>query len=279
LSELDGLPPRIIDSLKANAAREKAGDKGVILLNSTALEIIEQSPNRALREELYRARTGVACDDPKFDNRPLAIEIVRLKDRMAKIMGYKNTAEEILTDRMARNVETVNAFLEANLNAYKPAAIEHFERIKAYALAKDGISDLKPWDTPYYNRLLKEETFKVELEELRPYLSLEKMVVGVLNHAEKLFDIEFRKTRGKYPTHVPGTRVYEIFNKASNNVSSLLYANCYERLGTKNGGAWMDEFRSRMEKDGTVQIPIVTNDCNFEKPVRGKHTFLTLREV
>lgn len=278
-SRLDGLPERARKEYKENAVNAGKPDQWLVVLEPYPAEILSHGKDRALREEIYRADRDVAFADPAHDNRPVILEIVKLKHELAQIMGFATAADHILSDSMAGNARTVNEFLQRNLEVYKPAAEEYLQKVKDFARDQDGLTELHPWDIPYYGRMLKEKMFSVDMEAIRPYFELKATFNALCRHAEEAFDVELRDTKKKYPVHHKDVRVYEIFNKASNSFVGLFYANYYARPGAKHGGAWMDEIQSRFVQNGKTHTPAVTNDCNYKKLGNGEPTLLTIGEA
>ena len=276
--ELAGLPERARHDYKAAAEEAGFPGKWLIKLSPPPIDILDYSENRSLREEIYRAMNNIAAEPP-FDNHPLVLEIVRLRKRMAEIMGFPTYAAYVLDDRMAKTPQAVMDLLETNLRVYKPAAEKFLQQVKDYARKSDGIVAFQPWDYAYYSRKLKEETFKVDVEELRPYFDLEKVLEGMYTHAEKLFNITLTEVRGKYPVYDPDMKVYEVKDNKTGEIIGLHYTDYFARSGEKRSGAWMSAFRERGLENGENKFAITYNICNYTKPSKGKPTLLSLDEV
>ena len=277
-SDLAGIPDRARHDYKAAAEEAGMPGKWLIKLSPPPLDILDYSENRSLRAEIYRAMNNVGSVPP-FDNGPLVLEIVRLRQRKAELMGFSNYAAYTLDERMAKTPQTVMDLLETNLAVYKPAAEKFLQQVKGYAQKTDGVTDLQPWDFSYYSRKLKEETFKVDVEELRPYFDLEKVLEGMRIHAEKLFNITLTETKGKYPVYDPDVKVYEVKDNKTGKIIGLHYADYFARSGEKRSGAWMDSFRDRGLENGENKFAITQNICNFTKPSKGQPTLISLDEV
>ncbi|MEZ0262264.1 MAG: M3 family metallopeptidase [Alphaproteobacteria bacterium] len=279
-AELKGLPERT-KALYRSYAEEK-GNKGewLIKLSPPPIDILEYCENRGLREEIQKARLETAYGG-EFDNRPVILEMVGLKHRQAQLLGFKDYASFVLDDRMAKTSAAVLEFLDKNEAVYRPAAEKYLQKVKDYAQKLDKLPELKPWDFLYYSRLLKEETFTLNLEELRPYFDLEKVMDGILTHAKKLFGIDMVVTKGKYPVYHEDVKVYEVKDTKSGEMIGLFYADFYARPGAKNNGAWMSTFRNRgiSGESGRNEFSIVTNTCNFAKPTAEHPTLLSIDEV
>ena len=277
---LRGLPERALKNYAA-AAKEKGLPEGqyLIKLSPPPTDIMDYAENRGLREEIYRAQFNAAYKGP-HDNSDIILETVRLRQRMAEILGFKNYAAFALDNRMAKTPENVLDFIEKNAAVYRPSAEDHLRKVKEFAARKDGVNDIQPWDFGYYNRLLKEETFNLKLEDLRPYFELEAVMNGLRTHAEKLFGIRMTEEKnGKYPVYHPDVKVYEVTDAKSGDMIGVFYADYYARPGAKSGGAWAYKFRGKGLEDGVDQIPLVTNVCNFEKPTADQPSLLSYSDV
>jgi peptidyl-dipeptidase Dcp len=278
-AELAGLPARVKAQYKANAEAKGHAGKWLIRLSPPPVDIAEYAENRALREEIYKARSDIAFGGA-FDNRPVVLEIVQQRRKKAELLGYDDYASYVLAERMAKDSKTVMDFLKTNESVYRPAADEFLSKVQDYAQKTDGLTELKPWDMGYYSRKLKEETYKLNLEDLRPYFDLEKVLEGLRRHAEKLFNIDLVETKDKYPVYHEDVKVYEVKDKSSGEMIGLFYADYYARPGAKSNGAWMNTFRNRGLSDtGENEFSLVTNTCNFAKPTPGHPTLLSLDEV
>ena len=279
-AELDGVPERAKNDYRAQAKEAGLADGTfLIALEPYPADIFDLATNRALREDIYRADNN-SCFHDAYDNTGILMDLVRLRREKAQLMGYATYADFSLSDSMAGSSKTVKDFLEKNLATYKPAADADLQELQAFALKTDGLTDLKPWDTAYYSRMLKEQKFNLKTEDLRPYFDLEKVLDGLRQHTEKLFNIEFRaEPTGKYPVYHADVKTYEVYDKATGNQIGIFYADYYARPGSKRSGAWMSDFRNRGMSGGQDQIPIIINCCNFSKPTPEQPTLLSIREV
>lgn len=274
---LDGVPERS-RALYADMAKEAGGKaKYLVKLSPPPMDILTHATNRGLREEIQKAMGNVAYKG-KFDNSENVKEIARLRLEAANLLGFDSHAAFVLDDRMAKTPDAVMSFLQKNGARYRPAAEEYLQKLKDYARDKDGIGDLKPWDIPYYGRRLKEETFSIDAEEIRRHFNLERVLEGLRQHAEKLFNIKMTESTA-YPKYHKDVRVYEVTDKTSGEMVGLFYADYYARGGEKRGGAWMTTFRDRGIEDGVNKFPFVTNVCNFDKPTKDRPTLLSIDEV
>jgi len=277
-ADLEGIPDRVKKQYKEAADKAGLVGKWLIGLAPHPTDILTRAKNRALREEIHRALWDAGCIAP-YDNRPVILETVALRDQTAKLLGYTSHADFTLSERMAGSPQAVEDFLEKNLKAYKPAAEAFLKELTDFAKATDGLTDLKPWDTGYYAQALEEKTFNFDSEELTPYFQLDAVLQGLQQHAEKLFNIEMKSVDGKYPVYHPDVKVYEITDKKDGKLLSLFYTDYFARPGAKRPGAWMNAMRNHSFHNGTYVVPIITNTCNFAGPTADTPALLSLGEV
>lgn len=275
--DLAGLPESAIEP--AAAAAEKKGKKGQWLFTLQApsyIPFVTYSDKRELREKMAKAFNSRAYKN-EYCNQESIKKIISLRHQRAKLLGFSSHAEFVLQERMARDPKTVNEFLKRLLDASIKAGQKDLEEVRQFAKAKDGLSDIQPWDFAYYSEKLKEEKYAFNEEDLRPYFKLENVVEGVFEHARRLYGLTF-KENNSIPVYHPEVKAYEIYEAVTNRFMGLFYTDFFPRE-TKRAGAWMTTFRDQGLHDGQVRRPHVAIVCNFTKPTPTKPSLLSYDEV
>ncbi len=284
-TDLEGLPDGAREA--AAQAAEHKGKKGQWLFNLQApsmIPFITYSAKRHLREKLWRA-SSAKCFGGEFDNQPIVKKIVTLKGKRAQLLGYKDYAEYVLEERMAKNSETVFSFLTGLLEPSKKAAERDLKEVQEFRKKLEGNieghlednNEIKPWDFAYYSEKLKEQKYAFNEEDLRPYFKLENVIEGVFEHSRKLFGLTFKPTT-EIPTYHPDVKTYEVFSEKNNEYVGLFYMDFFPRE-TKKGGAWMTNYREQGLWSNQVRRPHVSIVCNFTKPTPTKPSLLSYDEV
>ncbi|EAR10834.1 M3 family metallopeptidase [Reinekea blandensis] len=279
-SELAGLPETAKATL-AQYAKQKDKDGWLITLEMpSVLPVLTYADNRALREEVYRANVSKASDKGpdagKFDNGPIMTQILEKRQQVAELLGYRHHADVSLATKMADSPEDVIVFLDELAEKALPQAKEEFAELSAFAAEKLNLPELQPWDVTYASEKLKQQTFSVSQEELRPYFPANKVLVGLFETVTRLFNVTFEPAEG-YETYHPDVQLHNVYEDGK--LIARFFLDLYAREG-KRGGAWMDECRTRMKlSDDKVQIPVAYLTCNFTPPVDGKPSLLTHDEV
>lgn len=272
--ELKGIPEAILEQYEEDA-KEKGLEGYVITLQYPSyLPALTYAENRELRKELALANGKKSFDGGEFDNQNLIKEIVKLRQEKAELLGYKNYANFVLEERMAKSPEKVFEFLNELLDKAKPYAQKEIEELKTLAKA-DGIEEIQSYDHAFYAEKLRKQKFDIDDEELKPYFQLEKVQEAVFGLAETLFGLKFTEINDVQKYH-EDVKTYEITENG--NVKALLYADYHPRKG-KRAGAWMTSYKNQYKKDGENSRPHISVVCNFTKPTKDTPSLLTFQEV
>lgn len=277
-SELAGLPESIQEAAAA-LAKEKGKEGWLINLSAPSyVPFIRYSERRDLREKLYRAYMSVGNKGDEFDNREIIKKIVNIRLEIAQLMGHKNYAEYVLEHKMAKTPANVYNLLNQLLDAYKPVAINEYNKVQGLALGMENKNfTVMPWDWSYYSEKLKNILFDVNDEMTRPYFELSNVKKGVFGLATQLYGITFKENK-KIPVYHPDVDAYEVYD-ADGKFLSILYTDFFPRDG-KQSGAWMNNVKSQYkDKNGKDSRPQVIIVMNFTKPTATKPSLLTFDEV
>ncbi|RXG28060.1 M3 family metallopeptidase [Leeuwenhoekiella palythoae] len=275
-ADLAGLP----ESTKEAAAQtaEEKGKKGWVftLEYPSYIPFMKYAENRELRKKMAIAFGAKGFHNDELDNQENVLEIVKLRQERANLLGYKTHAHFVLEQRMAKSPENVERFLQDLLEKAKPAAEREFAQLANFAKKRDGIEELQKWDSAFYSEKLKQELFELDDEQLKPYFKLENVIDGVFTIAQKLYKLRFVEVQD-IPKYHKDVKTYQVFDDQDNFIA-IFYADFHPRAG-KRAGAWMTQYKGQFKKDGVNERPHVSNVCNFTKPTASKPSLLTFNEV
>ena len=271
-AELAGLP-QFVREQGAEAARERNLEGWVFTLDYPSFApFMKFSENRVLREKMYMANNTKAVGG-EFDNTEIVKEIVDLRIKIANLLGYETYADYALENRMAKDVETVNTFLDRLLTPSLPFAKKEVAEVEAYA-KKNGFEGerLMPWDFSFWSERLKEAEYSLSEEELKPYFRLENCIDAVFSLANRLYGITFEQ-RNDIPVYHKDVKVYEVKDMDGRHLA-LFYADFFPRA-SKRSGAWMTEFRGQSIRNGVEERPLISIVTNFTKPTSDTPSLIT----
>ncbi|MBQ7998841.1 MAG: M3 family metallopeptidase, partial [Bacteroidales bacterium] len=275
-TQLAGLPAYAV-SAGASEAKARNLEGWVFTLQHPSMSPFMQfSQNRELREKMWRA-SNTKCIGGEFDNQAIVKRIAELRIQEANLLGHKLYSDYALEERMAKNTETVNNFLNDLLEKSLPYAKKDVEAIQKYANQNGLEGKLMPWDFSYYSEKLKNEKYAINDELLKPYFKLENVQKAVFALADSLYGLKFTEAKD-IPGYHPDVQVYDVTD-ANGKHMALFYSDFYPR-DSKSGGAWMTEFRGQgFNKEGVEERPFVSIVCNFTKPTETEPSLLTFYEV
>lgn len=275
--DLEGLPESVISAAAETAKEKGMDDKWIFTIQKPSMiPFLQYSKNRNLREKIYKAYFMQGDNNDSLDNKNLITKIVKLRLQRANILGYKNHAEYVLEEQMAKNPANVYELLN---KLWKPAlkrASAERDEMQKLIYAEGNKFKLESWDWWYYAEKVKKAKYDLDEEQLRPYFQVENVINGVFGLATKLWGIQFVE-RNDIAKYHPEVKVYEVKENDGKHIG-ILYTDYYPRA-SKRGGAWMDEFRRQHKINGKMITPLIYNVGNFSKPTADKPALLSLDEV
>jgi len=274
--DLAGLPESVKEAAQQLAKEQNKEGYIFTLQYPSYIPFLTYADNRELRKKMAIAAGKKAFQNNRFNNEKIVLEIVKLRQERANLLGYKTHAHFVLEERMAETPERVIEFSNNLLAKAKPAAKKEFENLEKYAKKLDGINQLQKWDGAYYSEKLKKELFDLDQEILKPYFKLENVIDGVFEIANRLYDLNFEEVDTIEKYH-PEVKTYKVTDNDGNFIS-VFYADYHPRKGKRNG-AWMTSYKSQQIKNGINERPHVSIVCNFTKPTATKPSLLTFNEV
>lgn len=276
--QLTGLP----ESAKAAAAEEAAaaGHPGEWLFTpkrTSFTPVLQYCSNRDLRQQLLMDYTSRGNHDNENDNKSVIVREMQLRIEKARLFGYDNPADYILADCMAKDHQTVDAFLQTvwkpSLQAAKREAAE-LQQLMNEDLPGE---QLQPWDWWYYAEKLRKAKYALDEEELKPYFELNHVMSGAFWLAYNLYGLNFEPLNDM-PVYNPEVKVFKVTDNDGSLVG-ILYTDYFPRAG-KRPGAWMNNICPQyVDADGVDHRPVIINVGNFNKPTKDQPSLLSMDDV
>jgi peptidyl-dipeptidase Dcp len=270
-ADLVGLP----DSLKANAAssaaqRKLVGKSIIVNTRSSVDPYLTYSPVRATREKVWKAFVNRGDNANATDNNAIIAKILRLRVERAKLLGFKTHAHWRLENAMAKTPENAMGLMEA---VWTPAIAQvaiDVAAMQGIVDAEKGGFKIEPWDYRFYAEKVRKAKYDLDMNEVKPYMQLDKLREGMFWAAGQLYGFEFKKIDG-VPVYQEDMSVYEV-TRAGKHVG-LWYFDPYAREG-KRSGAWMNAYRTQERFKGEITT-IVSNNSNFIKGKPGEPVLIS----
>jgi len=270
LEELKGLPEDYIKRLGKNAS-----GKYIVTTNYPDyvpfMDNAESGEARKKLEFIFNNR----CADK---NAELMEKAIKIRNKIAKILNYNNFADYILTDRMAKNSETVLNFLDS---IYKDVRKKGKKELKERIRLKKKISGIDEniihnWEWRYYNNLLKKEKYELDHERIKEYFPLENVIQGMFEIFGAVFGVRFELSNiDKWHSDV---RAYEV-KDIKGQTFAYFYFDLFPREGKYKHAACFGLVKGRMLPTTQYQLPAAAIVSNFTPPSEGIPSLLKFDEV
>ncbi|MFL6581427.1 MAG: M3 family metallopeptidase, partial [Burkholderiales bacterium] len=276
-SRLAGLPSDALE-IAADAARE-AGKQGwkFTLHMPSYLPVLQYADDRKLREQMYRAYVTRAAEfgESRLDNSLVIVEILRLRQTQARLLGLANFAELSLQPKMADSPQQVVEFLEELGKRAKPYAKRDLAELKEFASRHMGLDKIEAWDVAYVSEKLRVARYAFSDQEVKQYFPEQQVLDGMFRVVETLYGLRIEPEDA--PVWHENVRFFSIKSRSGALIGQF-YLDIYARPA-KRGGAWMDDAITRRRKPAGMQTPVAYLNCNFTAPLGTKPALFTHDEV
>ena len=232
--------------------------------------------DRELRREVYTAYVTRASDQGpmagQWDNAPLIEEMLELRHRLARLLGFDHYVGYALSTRMAESPASILNFLGELVDRAKAAARAQFADLESYAAAAGAAMPLEAWDIAYWSERYRQAELQLSDEQLKPYFPLGRMLEALLHTSRRLFGVRLVED-SQIATWHDDVRFYWLEDSEGRRFAGL-YMDLFARPD-KRGGAWMDVCLSKRVAAGLPQLPVAFLTCNFAPPVEDLPSLLT----
>ena len=261
-----------------NAFKEKFGTP----VSSYSSEMTS-CEDRARREEMFKAYSSRGNNGNEYDNKSIALEILKLRAEKARMLGFDTFAAYVLDDQMAGNPATVDEFLDQIQKASNAKAKQEVcdmqkimdEDIAAGKLPKG--SKIQPWDWFYYADKVRARKYALDESQTKPYFMMENVRNGIFAAAHKVYGINVEPIDG-VPVYNPAVETFKVTD-ADGSLLGIFMTDYFPR-SSKRGGAWMNVFRDQyMDKNGNDVRPIVVNVGNLNAPTETEPGLFSIDNV
>ncbi|WP_144873165.1 M3 family metallopeptidase [Microbacterium sp. 1.5R] len=274
--ELAGLGAGELSAAARSAADRELDGYLVSLPLFTGHPYLAQLQNRDSRRRIMDASRSRASRSNANDNRPVLVEIARLRAERAALLGYASHAAYVTADETAGTPEAVERMVRELAAPSARNATTERDALQAI------VDELEPQPFPveahdwaFYTEKVRAARYDIDTAALRPWFEAERVLQdGVFYAATRLYGVTFAE-RADLVAYHPGARVFEV-RDADGSELGLYVLDLYTR-DSKRGGAWMNPIVSQSRLRGTR--PVVVNNLNVPQPADGEPTLLTLDEV
>ncbi len=273
-SKTKGLPEQYLRGL----SRDSEGNYIVTLKYPDYFPFMENARNAKQRKELADKNLKKGGEE----NMKLLAQILELREKNARLLGYANHADFRTEIRMAKNAKRVKRFLDNLARKSKLRLRRDMRTLLAYKKKADNPSAKKiaHYDVAYYLNQLRKDRFDINQEQLREYFPFTSVREGVFRTYETLFSIRFTKCDG-YALWHDDAELYRVGDQRG-EVRAYFILDLYPREG-KYGHAAMFPIihgRTMLPEEGAGYVtPLCAMVANFNKPTEEDPSLMDHKEV
>jgi thimet oligopeptidase len=195
------------------------------IINATRGPVTRNAEKEETRKAYYFKFYNRASDT----NLDILDDLVQKRYELAKIMGYESYAAYNLTQKMAKEPETVWDFINDLIDRSKEKAksdIETLKSMKQNDPKNEQTTSLQPWDISFYNNQILKTKYQVDHEKIREYLPMVKCLEGVFTIYQELLGLEFRKVENPSLWHEE-IEMYDVYE--GENLKGRFYLDLFPR--------------------------------------------------
>jgi thimet oligopeptidase len=269
-SELEGLPEDFINA-------HPPDEHGLITLTTDYpdyMPVMTFAKNAQLRLKMFLAYNTRAYPA----NEGILRDLLKTRRQIANILGFETWADLATADQMMASASNMKAFLEDLDKATKPGAEREYATVREFARQENPvIVSIDADSRAYWYEQYRRAAYDFDSQSVRPYFPYGPVEKGVLETAEKLFQVSFRPAKDADVWHesISAWDVYDGLDRASGEHIGRFYLDMHPREGKDK---W---FSAHPLIPGIAgkQIPEAALICNFPEAKEGNPGLMQYSDV
>ena len=197
----------------AAAARGHQDEWAILNTRSSMDPFLTYAERRDLREKVWRTYYSRGDNGDAHDNKKIIAEILALRAKRAMLLGYPTHAHWRVADSMAKTPEAAMSLMMQVWPAAVARVHEEVADMQAIAEREHPGIEFAAWDYRYYAEKVRKAKYDLDMNEVKPYLQLEKLREGMFWAAGQLYGFGFTQVSG-FPVANPDVRVWQVKNAA-----------------------------------------------------------------
>jgi oligopeptidase A len=265
-AELDGLPDDFVERLKPG---ERPGTYQVSLDYPEITPFLMHSRSRPHREALFHKNWNRAAEL----NRPLLLEALEVRRRIAALLGHPTWAHYAMEVKMARAPDRVQALYDELVPHLEGAARRELTTIQAMHRAAGEEGSVQDWDWLYYDTRQSREEHGVDPAAVSDYLPLDAAMDGMFALTGEVFGLTYNRVPDARAWD-PSVQLFEIHDRESGRLLAHCYADLFPREGKFGHAAAFPLVIGHRRADGSYQHPVNAIVANFTPPTGDRPSLL-----
>ncbi|XP_033197989.1 uncharacterized protein LOC117160961 [Bombus vancouverensis nearcticus] len=277
-------PEDLLKSMAVNPTQFLAGPWIIILTPDIMEPFMEHCHDRALRWRVWDANVIKASllHDRSIQTSTTLEEIRQKRNQEAHLLGYKSFTDLSMETKMAGSVQNIHYVLDNLLATARPAQEHEIKELQAFANEKGLDGTLQHWDIAYWGRKQLHSVYMYKEEDLNNYFPLPKVLCGLFELIETLFDVKIIESK-KLDLWHKDVRFFDVFDlkhSSTDPVGSFYldpYARGDEKVRVSQNAGYTVEIQNRSKICGIK--PLVALIFNFAPPMGEKPSLLSFKDL
>ncbi|KAF5886332.1 neurolysin, mitochondrial isoform X1, partial [Clarias magur] len=217
-------------------------------------------------------------------NTEILEQLVELRAKAAKLLGFSSHANYVLEMNMAKNSSTVCRFLNDLYEKLKPVGQRERQfllSLKEAECQRRGLEfdgQLRAWDLPYYMDQVEQVQFAVDKEQLMEYFPLQVVTEGLLGIYQDVLGLRFLQIQNPDVWH-ESVQLYAVLDPTTDQEIGRFYLDLHPRDGKYGHAACFGLRPGCLGPGGKRTVPLAAMVANFTKPSRDRPSLLQHHEV
>ena len=155
-------------------------------------------------------------------------KLVNKRHELANLLGYDSYAEMVTVDKMIRNPEAAQTFIDRVTQvAEEPMKKDVSLILKRLQQIDPDATEVGAWQRSYLQNLVRQEQFEYDTQEARQYFAYDKVREGLLEITGGLFGVSYQPI--KTNTWHPSVESYEVWS--NEKLIGRIYLDMHPREG------------------------------------------------
>lgn len=224
---MDEIPMRIKQMIAHDPTNPNKGPWSVIPNEDVFRGFMKYCSNRGLRRTFYEAfysRASYINEQKETNNSEIIKKLVAYRKDLAKLFEYQNYAQMAIESKAAVSVDNVAEMINKIKTNLKPVADESLARLQKFSANEGNLTPFEGFDVEFWRTKYINTQYKVDPAKAMQYFPLNKVLTGLFDLAELLFNVEFRKDESvDREKHLWNSNVstYAVFDENGKQLSTL----------------------------------------------------------
>ncbi|KAI4336627.1 hypothetical protein L6164_015128 [Bauhinia variegata] len=268
--ELAGLPPELLKGFD----KSEDGKLKISLKSHHTAAVLEFCKVGSTRQ-MVAVAYGKRCAEV---NLSLLGNLVQLRHKYARLLGYSNYAEYTVDLRMAKTPTKVFEFLEDINAGLTDLALKELDILRNLKKKEEGDIPFGIEDLLYYVKRVEEQSYDLDFGALKQYFPITLVLSGIFKIIQDLFGLRFEEIEGAEVWHCD-VRAFSVLDLASGELLGYCYLDLYSREGKYGQTCVVALQNHALTISGAHQIPVALLISQCQKDVGNNSALLRFSEV